>query len=312
MDNPLVAEKNSLEGVEVVGLGQACVDYLGRIPAYPREDGKIEITDLHTQCGGPASTALVTLSRLGIKTAFLGSVSDDPFGIEIQKGLKEEKVDATFLRVTPGHTSQFAFIAITKKDGARTIFWDRGSVPHLTSKDVDLSPFSHARVLHTDGLMLEASIKAAHQAKDMGMTTVMDASTLRQGYRDLVSLVDVLIASQGFGEALVGSGEPPEKALEALAECGPRKVIITLGANGSVGWHDGDIISQDAFSVEVLDTTGAGDVYHGAYIYGLLQGWNMSECMRFASAASALKCIEIGGRKGIPSLEKVNAFINQS
>ena len=298
--------------MEVVGLGQACVDYLGRIPTYPREDGKVELTDLHTQCGGPTSTALVTLSRLGIRTTFLGSVSDDPLGIEIQKGLKEEKVDATFLRVTPGYTSQFAFIAITNENGARTIFWDRGSVPHLTSKDVDLSPFFNARVFHTDGLMLEASIEAANQAKDMGMTIVMDGGTLRQGYRELVSLVDFLIASQGFAEALVGSGEPPEKALKALAQWGPREVIITLGAKGSVGWHDGDITSQDAFSVEVMDTTGAGDVYHGAYIYGLLRSWSMPECMRFASAASALKCTEIGGRKGIPSLDKVNAFIRQS
>jgi sulfofructose kinase len=308
----LVLTRDSLENVEVVGLGQACIDYLGRIPVYPREDAKVELTDLHTQCGGPASTALVTLSRLGIKTAFLGSVSDDPFGIEIQKGLKEEEVDTTFLRVTPGYTSQFAFIAITKKNGARTIFWDRGSVPHLTSEDVDLSPFSHARVFHTDGLMLAASIEAANQAKDMGMTIVMDAGTLRQGYRELVSLVDVLIASQGFCEALVGSGEPSEKALEALAQWGPQDVIITLGAKGSVGWHEGHITFQDAFSVEVVDTTGAGDVYHGAYIYGLLQGRNMSECMRFASAASALKCTEIGGRKGIPSLEKINQLIEKA
>ncbi len=298
--------------MEVVGLGQACVDYLGRIPAYPREDGKVELTDLHTQCGGPASTALVTLSRLGIKTAFLGSISDDPFGIEIRKGLQGEKVDATFLKVTPGYTSQFAFIAITEEIGARTIFWNRGSVPHLASKDVDLSPFSHARVFHTDGLMLEASMEAAKQAKEMEMTIVMDAGTLRQGYRELGALVDVLIASQGFSEALVGSGEPPEKALETLAQWGPREVIITLGAEGSVGWHEGAISFQHAFSVKVMDTTGAGDVYHGAYIYGLLQGWNMPECMRFASAVSALKCTEIGGRKGIPSLDKVKAFIKQS
>jgi ribokinase len=268
--------------------------------------------DLYTQCGGPASTALVTLSRLGIRTAFLGSVSDDPFGIEIQKELQKEKVDTTFLKVTPGYTSQFAFIAITKGNGARTIFWDRGSVPHLTSKDVDLSPFSHARVFHTDGLMLEASIEAAHQAKDMGMTIVMDAGTLRPGYKELVSLVDVLIASQGFGESLVGSGEPPEKVLEVLSQCGSREVVMTLGAKGSVGWDGGSITFQDAYSVDVMDTTGAGDVYHGAYIYGLLHGWNMPECMRFASAVSALKCTQIGGRKGIPRLEQVNAFIEQS
>jgi sulfofructose kinase len=304
--------ESALAHIEVVGLGQACVDYLGRIPAYPQEDGKVELIDLHTQCGGPASTALVTLSRFGIRTSFLGSISDDPFGIEILKGLEEENVDATFLKVTPGFTSQFAFIAITKEHGARTIFWNRGSVPHLTSDDVDLKPFANARIYHTDGLMLEASIEAAKQAKDMGMTIVMDAGTLRKGYRALVSLVDVLIMSQGFGEALVGVGEPPEKALRTSAQWGPGEAIITLGAKGSIGWHDGYITFQNAFPVNVVDTTGAGDVYHGAYIYGLLQGWDMPERMRFASATSALKCAEKGARKGIPTLERVRAFIKQN
>ena len=308
----MISTRNSLENVEVVGLGQACVDYLGRIPAYPREDGKVELMDLHTQCGGPASTALVTLSRLGIRTSFLGSISDDPFGIEILKGLEEENVDTTLLKVTPGFTSQFAFIAITKEHGARTIFWNRGSVPHLTSDEVSLRPFANARIYHTDGLMLEASIEAAKQAKDMGMTIVMDAGTLRKGYKALVSLVDVLIMSQGFGEALVGVGEPPEKALKTLAQWGPGGAIITLGAKGSMGWHDGDITFQNAFPVDAVDTTGAGDVYHGAYIYGLFQDWDMPECMRFASATSALKCTEIGGRRGIPTLERVNAFIKKN
>lgn len=304
--------ESPLDHIEVVGLGQACVDYLGQIPTYPREDSKIELMGLQTQCGGPASTALVTLSRLGIRTSFLGSISDDPFGIEIRKGLKEENVDATFLNITPGYTSQFAFIAITRDKGARTIFWNRGSVPHLKSDDVDLSPFANASVFHTDGLMLEASTQAAKQAKDMGMTIVMDAGTLRQGCRELVSLVDVLIASQGFGAALAGVGEPPEKALKTLTQWGPKDVIITLGAKGSVGLRDGNITSQNAFPVDVLDTTGAGDVYHGAYIFGLLQGWNMPECMQFASATSALKCTKIGGRKGIPTLGQVKAFINNS
>jgi sulfofructose kinase len=304
--------ESALAHIEVVGLGQACVDYLGRIPAYPREDGKVELMDLHTQCGGPASTALVTLSRFGIRTSFLGSISDDQFGIEIRKGLEKEKVDTTFLKVTPGFTSQFAFIAVTKEHGARTIFWNRGSVPHLTSDDVALRPFANARICHTDGLMLEASIEAAKQAKDMGMTIVMDAGTLRKGYRALVSLVDVLIMSQGFGEALVGVDEPPEKALRTLAQWGPGEVIITLGAKGSMGWHDGNITFQNAFPVNVMDTTGAGDVYHGAYIYGLLQGWGMPERMRFASATSALKCTEIGARKGIPTLERVKAFIKKN
>lgn len=298
-----------LETIKVIGLGQASVDYLGRVPSFPEEDGKVELVDLHMQCGGPASTALVTLSRMGIRTSFLGSISDDALGIEIVKGLKEEKVGHTFLKITPGHTSQFAFIAINREDGRRTVFWTRGSVPHLKSTDVDLSPFSEAQILHTDALMVEASMEAARQAKEMGLKVVMDAGTFRTGYRELASMVDVLIGSERFARAVVGSDEPVDKALEVLSRWGPGEVVITLGPKGSIGWSGGKIISQKAFPIQVADTTGAGDVYHGAYIYGLLRGWDMAECMRFASAVSTLKCMEIGARKGIPTLEETLSFM---
>jgi len=264
--------------------------------------------DLHIQCGGPASTALVTLSRLGIRTSFLGSLSDDSRGIEIVKELKKEKVDSTFLKITPGYTSQFAFIAITE-NGNRTIFWHRGSVPHLRPRDVTLSPFSKAKILHLDSLMIEAAQEAAQQAKNMGLTIVMDAGTMREGSQELISIVDVLIASERFAEPLVGDIAPPEKALEVLHALGPKEVIITLGSKGSIGLSGKEINLQKAFPIDAVDTTGAGDVYHGAYIYGLLQGWDMQNCMRFASAASAIKCRHIGARKGIPDLEEIKDFM---
>lgn len=297
------------EDIEVLGLGQACVDYLGRVPSYPSEDGKVELLDLQSQCGGPASTALVTLSRLGVKTSFLGAISDDPIGVEILKGLKADHVDHSFLRIAPGHTSQFAFIAVSRQSGHRTIFWHRGSIPPLKKEEVDLSPFSGARVLHLDGLMIEASVEAARQAKARGLQVVLDAGTLRDGSLELAAQVDVLIASARFSVPLVGENSPAEKALEALSRLGPRQIVITLGSKGSVGWNRGELLAQSAFPVEVVDTTGAGDVYHGAYIYGLLQGWDMSACMRFASAAAALKCRAIGARAGIPTLHEVTRFL---
>ena len=307
---PLIKEGTCItENIQVIGLGQACLDFLGRLEVYPEEDGKYELLDLHIQCGGPASTALVTLSRLGIQTSFLGSISDDHFGSEIVKGLKDEKVDSTYLKITPGYTSQFAFIAITQAGANRTVFWHRGSVPHLRAADVDLSPFPKAKILYFDGLMIEACLEAARQARKRGLSVVMDAGTMRDGSRELVSLVDVLIASEGFAEPLVGRGAPPKKALAALRHLGPKEVIITRGSKGSVGLNDGEILFQKAFSIAPVDTTGAGDVYHGGYIYGLLQGWNMPECMRFASATAALKCREIGARKGIPRLEEIGEFL---
>ena len=281
---------------------------MGRVSIYPEEDSKCELMSLHIQCGGPASTALVTLSRLGIRTSFLGSISDDSRGIEIVKELKKEKVDSTFLKITPGYSSQFAFIAITE-NGNRTIFWHRGSVPHLSPRDVNLSPFSKAKILHLDSLMIEAAQEAAQQAKNMGLTIVMDAGTMREGSQKLVAMVDILIASERFAEPLVGDITSPEKALRTLHGLGPKEVIITLGSKGSIGLSGKKIIFQKAFSIDVVDTTGAGDVYHGAYIYGLLQGWDMQKCMRFASVASAIKCTHIGAQRGIPALEEIKEFM---
>jgi len=297
------------EDVQVIGLGQACVDCLGRLTAYPEEDGKVELNELHIQCGGPASTALVALSRLGIRTSFLGSISDDAWGIEIVEGLEEEKVDRSLLKITPGYTSQFAFIAITQDGGNRTIFWHRGSVPHLRASDVDLSRFPKAEILHMDGLMIGACQEAARQARERGLKVVLDAGTMREGSLELASMVDVLIGSEGFAEPQLGKGAPPEKVLEYLRRLGPREVVITRGTKGSMGLSGEEIIVQDAFTVEARDTTGAGDVYHGAYVYGLLKGWDMRGCMHFASAAAALKCREIGARKGIPRLEEVERFL---
>lgn len=303
---------DSIKDIRVIGLGQACLDCLARIPAYPDEDDKVEMIDIQFQCGGPASTALVTLARLDVNTAFLGSISDDPNGVEIQKELINENVDTTYLKIIPGYTSQFAFIGITAKSGNRTIFWHRGSVPPLRPMDVNLVPFSGAEILHLDDVMIEASMEAVRQARSMGLKVVMDAGTMREGTRELASIVDILIASEKFTESFSRPQAGPEAALNALKELGPKEVIITLGSRGSIGWDGEKITFQEAFPVDAKDTTGAGDVYHGAYIYGMLQGWNMAGCMRFASAVSAVKCKDVGARKGIPRLDEVQKFMKQS
>ena len=298
--------------VEVVGLGQASVDYLGRIPRYPDEDEKVELEDLEIQCGGPASTAMVTLSRLGIATAFIGSFSDDSFGIAIQQELDREGIDARSSKVTPGYRSQFAFIGISPTHGKRTIFWHPCTAPPVAKEDIDLSQFPKARILHLDDLMIGAALEGARQAKDRGLAVVLDAGTLREGIIDVIPLVDVLIASERFHVPFLGPEKGPEEALLALFECGPKEVVITRGHQGSIGW-DGHLIQvQEAFPVNAIDTTGAGDVYHGAYIYGVLQGWPMEEKMRFAAAVAAMKCQSLGARKGIPSLSEVTDFINKN
>jgi len=301
-----------LAEVQVIGIGQACVDYLGRLSGFPEEDSKAEMDALHIQCGGPASTALVTLSRLGIKTSFWGSISDDAFGKEIAKDLLLEGVDSTFLKITPGHTSQFAFIAVTGDSGKRTVLWHRGTVPPLTPMDIDLRPYSSAAILHLDGLMIEASLEAARQARARGLKVVLDAGTMREGSLELASAVDVLIASERFAEPLMDVSSSAEDDLDALSRLTAGDVVITRGSKGSIGLHGGHVIRQASYPIKAVDTTGAGDVYHGAYIYGMIQGWDMPDCMRFASAASALKCMKMGARRGIPYLTQIEELMRSN
>lgn len=304
--------KRNLENVKVVGFGQASFDFLGHLSNYPEEDHKCELNDLKTGCGGPAATAMVTLSRLGVQTSFIGAVGDDRCGSEILHFLEAEKVDISFLKCIPGCLSQVAFIAVAS-GGSRTVFWHPGTAPSPEPFEIDLSPFTRARVLHLDGLKIEASIAAARQAKSRGITVVLDAGTFREGTVRLLPLVDILIASERFARPLVGDA-PGAQALKALVPFGPAQVVITQGAGGSVGvgMDRGEIIHQPAFHVKAVDTTGAGDVYHGAYIYRFLEGAEIAECMKFASAAAAYKCTVSGNRRGVPHLDQVLEIMNQA
>ena len=290
-------------GYEVVGVGHAAVDYLGVVPRYPEADAKIELEEFSLQGGGPVATALVTLSTLGIETAFVGVISDDDFGLFIRQGLREVGVDTSCLVVVPGQVSPMSFIAVERSSGRRTIFYTRGDVPSMSPEQLPLDRIAAARVLHVDGLQMEAQIAAARYARQNGVTVVYDAGSPRPGMDELIAATDVLVASERFA-AEVGGGALAE-SLKALQARGPNSVVITIGEDGSVGMEDGETYILPAIPIEAVDTTGAGDVYHGAFIYGLLQGWDLRERMRFANAAAGLKCRMLGGRAGIPERSQI-------
>ena len=292
----------------VIGLGQATLDILGAIASFPVPDSKCELSNLTIQGGGPTATALVTLSRLGIRTAMVGLVGDDDFGPAIRDGLAEEGVDVSRLETVVGGRSQVAFIAVEPSSGQRTIFWHPGLKTDLDPAGVDLSFITRASILHLDGLKLPASLVAARAARQAGAPVVFDAGTLREGYLDLVSLTDYLICSERFFKAF-NHGVDIESGLSRLLALGPRQVVVTMGSGGSYGFDGRTFHHQPARRVEVVDTTGAGDVYHGAYIFGILKNWAMPACMAFAAATAALKCRQIGGRAGIPNLARIRELM---
>lgn len=269
---------------------------------------KEEARALLIQGGGPVATALVSLSRLGVRTEFSGVVSDDDAGSLIIKGLKDEGVGVKGLKVRKGGASQTAFIVVNGRTGSRTILWKRPTVLPLEPSEVNGAFLKGADFLLLDGLMKDASLKAAKLARRLNIPVMLDAGKVRDGMLVLARLSDYIVASEEFGRGLKLK---PKEALAYLASSNPRAVTMTLGRKGSVTWHEGRISSQKAFKVKAVDTTGAGDVFHGGYIYGLLQGWGIEKTVEFASAFAALKCRKPGGRTGIPTLSETLRLIKR-
>jgi Sugar kinases, ribokinase family len=293
---------------DVVGLGQCCIDYLGTVKQYPDINEKEEVNNLTVQGGGPVATAMVTLSRLGASTAFIGKISDDSFGDLIKDGLISEHVNIDYIVVEKGKRSQFAFIVIEKDTGKRTVLWSRATVAPLRSDEINRGVINTSKVLLLDGLMKESSIAAAEYAGDAGVIIVVDAGSMREGALALVNLSDYFIASDDFIRQFSSANDPKAAAIELLG-FGAKTVIVTLGEKGSICVTPERFFYQPAFKVKAVDTTGCGDVFHGAFIFGLLQKWDLNETTRFASATAALKCREIGGRTAIPDLRDVEEFL---
>jgi sulfofructose kinase len=293
--------------MQVYGLGQCALDYIGKIDAYPPPDVKCEFSEMVIQGGGPVATALVTLARWGLSCAFAGVAGDDLFGSMIKDSLDSEGVDTSGLLIRKGFGSQFAFIAAEPGVSRRTIFWRRPTGPPPSPDEIDYDIIRQAKVVHTDGLFAEATLAACTAAKEVGVPVVMDAGSLREGMLELAGLSDYYLASETFANALVGEDRPLE-ACERLAELGPRVVGVTLGPRGYVALVDGRIIERPAYQVEAVDTTGCGDVFHAGFTYGVVQGWDVEKSLDFGAWAAAMVSRELGGRAGIPS---PNALVKQ-
>lgn len=291
----------------VVGLGQCSLDFLGTLVKYPDRDQKAELDAMLVQGGGPAATALVTLARLGIDTAFWGRVGGDDYGARIREGLLAEGVDCSNLRVDMAGSSQVAFIVVDGK-GHRNVFCHQGSARPLTPAEIDPARISKAAILHLDGMQTEAALAAAVIAREQGVPTVLDGGSWKEGTPCLLPLIDHLVVSEKF--ALQTGCDDLPHALKKLATYGAHAVTITAGRQGSLTLANGKVFRMPAFPVTAVDTTGCGDVFHGSYIYGLLMGWNIRQVIRFAAACAALKTRALGGRTGIPLLPEVEEFLN--
>jgi len=292
---------------DITALGYCAIDHLCLIPKVP-EDDKVEISELLIGGGGPAATAAFAAARLGARTAYLGAVGDDENGKQILKELKNENVQVSGVMIRPGAISPAAYCWVEENTGKRNIAWSMGSVKALRVKEVKEELIYSSRILLLDGHHPAAAIYAAQLAKKHGTKVLLDGGTFRPHMRDLMDLSDVIIASEVFARQMTG-GDDLKGALMKIYAYGPEWAVVTLGAKGAVAYNGKKFFAQKSFKVHVVDTTGAGDVYHGAFAYKYLSCPDLAEIMRFASAAAALKCRKLGGRNGIPKVKEVEGFI---
>ena len=280
---------------DVVGVGYTALDYLGVVPHLPLENTKLEMREFAIQGGGPAATAMVTLRRLGLTASYIGKVGDDGFGARMLEELRGEGVDVSSVVVEHGATSQYAFIMVDARTAARTIVWTRGSVSRLAAQEVNLELVTSARGLLIDDLEPEAALAAARAARSRGIPVLIDAGSLRDGVRELLPYCDYIVASELFAGQISGGASLP-RSLEVLRSFGPKASVVTLGERGCAFLSSAGLVEVAGFPVNAVDTTGAGDVFHGAYLFAALQGWDTLRACTFANAVAALKCERLGGR----------------
>jgi len=298
----------SNKAYDVVGLGLNAVDHLCVIPHFPEFDSKLKMIDFRQQGGGQAATAMVACQRLGLKTRYLGKVGDDDCGHYSRKSLEDEGVDTEGVVVVPGARNQCAFILIDQNTGERTIIWDRDERLVIHPVEVPRNIVCSAIVLLVDGHDAAASVQAAQWAKEEGMVVVMDAERISEETVELVSLVDILIGERHFPERFTGIPDLKE-ALVKIAERGPCVTGVTLGEEGALAFYDGKFYHSPAYEVNCRDTTGAGDVFHAAFIRALFEAWDLKCSLDFSNAVAALKCRDLGGRAALPCFDEVLEFM---
>lgn len=295
---------------DAVALGLNAVDHLIVVPHYPEFNTKIPFLSHTIAPGGQSATAMVALARLGLQTGYIGRVGGDEAGRVQIESLRKEGVDARGVRVVEEAETQTAFIIIEQTTGERTIIWHRDERLTIDPGDVDRDEVTSGGVLHLDGHDVQASITAARYARAAGIPTVLDIDNFYEGAEELLPLIDFLISSSSFPERVTGESDL-RTALKRLSEMtGSPFVAATLGVEGAVGYFRGQYIHSPAFRVECRDTTGAGDAFHGGFIYGLLAGFSVEETLRFANAVAGLKCRELGARTALPSVKEVRALLS--
>jgi ribokinase len=289
---------------DVVGIGSSVFDSLMLAEDFPKEDTKIEAQSTKIQSGGPCATALAAMARMGISTEYFGLMGTDIFGLYMLDEFRRYGVAVDSVRLVDGGMSFNSVVVINKKNSSRTCVWNEGTLPPMQEDDVPLEKLKRAKYLHLDGHHIKAAVYGAKKAREYKIKVSLDAGTPYEGIDDLLPLVDILIPSEEFTSRYTGEKQAEKGAELLYRQYKPEVLIITQGARGGFIYDGKECIYYEPFPVKVVDTNGAGDAFHGAFIAGLVKGMKVVEAAGFASAAAAIKCTRFGAREAVPTYEE--------
>jgi sugar/nucleoside kinase (ribokinase family) len=276
------------------------VDYVYRLPVYPRPDGpesKVRIADHLISYGGQTATTLCTCAALGLRTKYIGVFGSDSGGQAVRHALEKRGVDLADA-VTRDVPNGFAVILLDNRKGERVVLWSRA--PGLELGDT-LPPdvFSTARLLHVDDTDYDAAIRASALARAAGLPVTSDIERVTDRTAELVAAVTTPIFAGGVPEDLTGETDT-ERALRKLRREHRGLLCVTLGSRGAMLLHGDTLYHEPAGKVDVVDTTGAGDVFRGAFIHALLRGDLPASILRFAVVAATISCTRLGAISSVP------------
>jgi sugar/nucleoside kinase (ribokinase family) len=295
---------------DVVGLGANSVDYVNLLPAYPRPQGefaKMRIREQTITCGGQMATALATCTQLGLSAKYLGATGTDDNGRRIRLEMERRGIDLADAVIRDGRT-QFAIILVDEGTGERIVLWDRDERLALRDREVPPDVLAAARLVHVDDVDQAAAIKAARLARQLGRPVTSDLDRMTERTEELVAAVTIPIFAEHVPPALTGVADH-EAALRKLSRRHEGLLVVTLGPRGALTLDGDRAVHAPGFVVDVVDTTGAGDVFRGGFVFGLLQGWPVDRVLAFANAAAAVSCTRLGALNGVPVREEVDRLL---
>ena len=301
---------NPSSKVDLVGVGLNATDMMIRLPHYPALGSKVEFRSADILPGGQVATAVAACQHWGLRTRYVGKIGDDQAAAIHRAEFERLGVEA-HLVTAPGCASQQAVILVDDA-GERTVLWKRDNRLTLRPEELKQEWITNTRALHVDGHDTAAAVVAAGWARDAGVPVVADLDDLYPGVEELLPKIDYLITSRDIPGRLTGDQDLRRSLPEVRSRYGCRLTAATLGHEGVLAWDGSQFHYASAFHVQALDTTGAGDIFHAGFIYGLLQDWPIQRQLDFACAAAALNCTAAGARGGIQSVENIEQLIGDS